>query len=68
MEEREYTDDQDAYETFVGNITPQEFVKPFGSINAAIDNLIDNWVWNEPVPSWLKKALFCYIEDKIDPQ
>lgn len=64
--ERQYTTDYEAYQVFVGQITPQEFVSPFGSINLAIDNLIANWQFQEPVPSWLYSALFRYVEDRLE--
>lgn len=66
--ERAYTSDRKAYEVFVGQITPQEFVAPFGNINKAISNLIENWPYDEPVPSWLEAALFRYVEDRLDEQ
>jgi hypothetical protein len=62
-----YTTDENAYEIFIGNITPQEFVKPFDQdVSLAIDNLLDNWVWDEPIPAWLASALYRYVADAID--
>ena len=67
--ERRYTSDEDAYERFVGQITPQEFVEPFdGEIEEAISSLIseDQWSFDEPPPSWLEDALSRYISEKLE--
>lgn len=65
--ERKYVSDSKAYECFVGQITPQEFVKPFdGDVDAAIANLVgDGWCWDEPVPSWLKDAVGRYVAERL---
>jgi len=64
--EREFVSNSEAYECFVGSITPQEFVKSFESVEAAINNLLETWTWDEPIPSWLSSALFEYVEGALN--
>lgn len=67
--ERQYTSDHEAYESFVGQITPEEFIAPFIGSNdptaEAIRSLMSDWVWDEPAPSWLESALYRYVEDSF---
>ena len=67
--ERQYTTDHEAWEIFVGGITPQQFVAPYGEFNdptaEAIRSLISDWPWEEPAPSWLASALYRYVEDSF---
>ena len=64
-----YTTDYEAYEGFVGGITPEEFIAPFIGSNdptaEAIRSLISDWPWEEPAPSWLASALYRYVEDSF---
>ena len=62
--ERQFTTNSDAWEIFVGSITPQEFFAPFNSASDAIESLIADWPWDEPVPTWLRSALANYISSR----
>lgn len=73
--ERLYTSDAEAWAVFVGDITPEEFVKPFlkpflksdpidaayDPVDAAIKDHMSDWGWEEEPPSWLEYALDRYI-------
>ena len=67
--ERQYTSDHEAYEIFVGQITPEEFIAPFVGSNdptaEAIRSLLSDWPWEETAPSWLEDALYRYVEDSF---
>jgi hypothetical protein len=64
--ERKYVSEPEAYEVFVGQITPQEFVAPFhGNVDDAISNLINNWEYDGNPPSWLRDALCRYVTEKL---
>lgn len=43
-QERAYTSDADAYEIFVGQITPQEFVTDFEEFDCPIDEAIKSLI------------------------
>jgi hypothetical protein len=71
IQERAYTSDTDAYECFVGQITPQEFVAGFEEfdwpIGAAIESLLRQWPWDDEMPpSWLGDALYRYVESRLE--
>ena len=56
---------EQAYETYVGSITPGEFVSPFeGSADAAINSLLVNWPWNCEIPENLEHDLMRYLESQ----
>ena len=65
--ERAYTTDSEAYEVFVGQITPEEFIKGYEEFECPIDEAIKDFIRNWPhademPPSWLEGALYDYIE------
>lgn len=67
--ERPYTSDGEVWAVFVGEITAEEFIKPFlGSpdpVDAAIKNVISNWVWDEEPPTWLPSVLYRYVSEQF---
>ena len=68
--ERTYISDSESYDVFVGNITPQEFVKGFEEfecpVDEAIKDFIRNWPYpDETPPSWLEDSLYRYIESSL---
>ena len=68
--ERDYTSDSEAYEIFVGQITPSDFVAPYCEFECPIDEAVKDYLrqWpfpNEAPPSWLEDALYRYIESSI---
>ena len=68
--ERAYTTDADAYEIFVGQITPSEFVSPYLEFECAVDEAVKDFIrqWpypDEAPPSWLEDALYRYVEANI---
>jgi len=69
--ERAYSSDSDAYEIFVGQITPSEFVAPYSEFECPIDEAIKDYIrrqWpfvEEAPPSWLEDAIYRYIEASI---
>lgn len=60
-----------AYELFVGQITVQEFVKPFnGNVDAAIDQLMTEKWWESdengtPAPNNLEELIRDYVESEL---
>jgi hypothetical protein len=65
--ERQYTTDAEAYEVFVGSITPQEFIKGYEEFECpadeAIKDFLRNWPYaDETPPTWLENALYRYVE------
>lgn len=65
--ERAYKSDSEAYEVFVGGITPEEFVAGFDSAEAAVTDFMENFEDpdGEDAPSWLEGALLSYLEAKL---
>jgi hypothetical protein len=68
--ERAYTTDAEAYEVFVGQITPEEFINGYEEFECPIDEAIKDFIrsWphtDETPPSWLDGALYSYIESRI---
>ena len=69
--ERAYTTDSDVYDTFVGGITPAEFIKGYEEledpIDEAIKDFIHNWPYDdETPPSWLEESLYRYVESSFN--
>jgi hypothetical protein len=64
--ERQYISDADAYKVFVGEITPQEFVKGYEEfecpVDEAVKDFLRNFPFDEPIPEWLEDALYRYVE------
>jgi phage-related minor tail protein len=57
--ERIYTTDLDAYQIYVGGITPKEFVATYGgNVEQAISEFLEgDWPWDDEIPpSWLSDA------------
>jgi len=69
ISERAYTTDSEAYDIFVGGITPAEFIKGYEEfecpIDEAIKDFIRSWPYDETPPAWLEAALFRYVESQI---
>jgi hypothetical protein len=68
--ERAYTTDSDAYDIFVGGITPAEFIKGYEEfefpVDEAIKDFLRSWPYiDETPPSWLEEALYRYVESQI---
>ncbi len=70
--ERAYISDSEAYDVFVGGITPQEFMQTFTpvyiSAQEAVSEFIENACFDQEVPSWLESALTRYIEKAIEEE
>jgi hypothetical protein len=70
--ERKYTTDAEAYEVFVGSITPQEFVNGFEEFDSPVDEAVKDFLRNFPYdeipPVWLEDALYRYVEAQLDAQ
>ena len=70
--ERKYVSDADAYETFVGQITPQGFVKGYeefeSPVDEAVKDFLRNFPYDEPIPFWLEDALYRYVEAKLEEE
>jgi len=69
-QERDYTNDANAYAVFVGQITPQEFLKGFEGFDSpadeAVKSFLKSWPYvDEAPPSWLEGALYRYVESAI---
>jgi hypothetical protein len=69
--ERAYTTDSDAYDIFVGGITPAEFIKGYEEFDCPIDEAIKDFIrsWpyeDETPPSWLEDALYRYVESSFN--
>jgi len=68
--EREYSSDSEAYEVFVGQITPQDFVKGYEEFESPVDEAVKDFLrsfpYDEPIPSWLEDALYRYVESKLE--
>ena len=70
QQERTYTSDAEAYEVFVGQITPDEFVAPYYQFECPVDEAIKDFIrqWpyaDEAPPYWLEDALYRYVESVI---
>jgi hypothetical protein len=65
--ERAYKSDAEAYEVFVGGITPEQFVAGFDSTESAVTDFMENFEDpdGEDAPSWLESALLSYLEIKL---
>jgi hypothetical protein len=68
--ERKYVSDAEAYNKFVGNITPYEFVEGFEEFDCPVDEAVKdflrNFPYDEPIPAWLEDALYRYVESKLE--
>ena len=66
--ERTYKSDSEAYEVFVGGITPEEFVSGFDSYEAAVADFMAHFEDpdGEESPTWLEDALLRYLADKLE--
>jgi len=54
------------YELFIGSLTPAEFVSPFsGNVDSAIQNVLDNWVWDCPIPEDFRSVVHKYVTDNL---
>jgi hypothetical protein len=60
----------EAYKTYVGSITPQEFIKGCEDFEDPIDEAVKDYLRNfpfaEPIPSGLEDALYKYISGALD--
>jgi hypothetical protein len=67
--ERKYISDAEAYEVFVGQITPQEFVEGYQEfecpVDEAVKDFLRNFPYDEPIPAWLEDALYRYVESRL---
>ena len=53
------------YETYVGSITPEDFVGPFdGDADAAISSLMVDWPYNDPIPENFEHQIIRYLSDQ----
>ena len=63
---RTYTSDAEAYEIFVGQITPKEFVKGYENfecpVDEAVKDFLRNFPYDEPIPEWLENSLYRYVD------
>lgn len=70
--ERKYVSDAEAYEVFVGQITPQEFVKGYeefeSPVDEAVKDFLRNFPYDEPIPKWLEDALYRYVESSLEAE
>ena len=66
QEERKFVSNSETYEVFCGGVTPQGFVEGYESVESAINDLLENWSYDEPIPSWLSSALTEYIEGVLN--
>lgn len=70
--ERKYVSDAEAYEVFVGQITPQEFVKGYEEFESPVNKAVEDFLWNFPydesIPEWLEDALYRYVESKLEAE
>jgi hypothetical protein len=68
--ERKYVSDSEAYKIFVGQITPQEFVKGYeefeSPVDEAVKDFLKNFPYDEPIPAWLELALYRYVKSKLE--
>ena len=69
--ERSYTSDSDAYEIFVGALSPQEFIKGYEEFECPADEAVKDFLrtWpyeDEAPPSWLEDALLGYVQSALD--
>lgn len=66
MTTRAYTSDAEAYEIFVGQITPKEFVKGYEDfecpVDEAVKDFLRNFPYDEPIPEWLENSLYRYVD------
>jgi hypothetical protein len=57
------------YETFIGSLTPAEFVAPFADaenpVEAAIANVIDTWPWDCSIPEDFIPEVYAYVAAQI---
>jgi len=64
--ERKFVSNSEAYEVFCGGVTPKGFVEGFESVESAVNDLLESWSYDEPIPSWLSSALTEYIEGVLN--
>lgn len=56
----------DYYETYIGQITVWEFIGPFlNDIDRAIDNVVQNWVWDCKIPSDFESVVSAYCMSQV---
>ena len=48
------------YELYIGQITVNEFLLGFDSFEQAIENVIAEWVWEDPVPDDFREVILTY--------
>jgi hypothetical protein len=72
LTERQYSTDAEAYEVFVGGITPQEFVKGFDAFECPVDEAVKDFLrsfpYEEAIPDWLEDALCRYVQAQLDAE
>jgi hypothetical protein len=71
MTEIQQMTDAEAYECYVGQITPQEFVKGYEEFECVPDEAVKDFLRNFPfadesIPPWLEDALYRYVESKLE--
>jgi hypothetical protein len=68
--QRQYTSDSDAYETFVGSVTPEEFVRGYEEFDCPADEAVKDYLrqfpFEEEIPEWLESALYRYVSSALD--
>lgn len=62
--ERQFTTNDEAYEIFVGSLTPQEFIAGYDTPELAVDQYLDHGYPHEEKPTWLRKALIEYLNSQ----
>lgn len=67
---RKYTTDSEAYEVFIGQITPQEFIKGYEDfedpIDEAVKDFLRNFPYVEPIPEWLEDAIYRHVSSSLE--
>ena len=67
---RKYTSDLDAYAVFVGQITPQEFIKGYEDFEDVVDEAVKDFLrqfpFDEQIPEWLEDALYRYVSSSLE--
>lgn len=61
-QQRSFVSDAETWEVFVGGITPREFCSRFSSADSAVSDYINNYPFDDEIPSWLRGSLIEYIE------
>jgi hypothetical protein len=67
--QRQYTSDASAYETFVGSVTPEDFVKGYEEFDCPVDEAVKDYLrqfpFEEEIPDWLEDALYRYVSTAL---